>query len=150
MENYKVSINPNNEDDIYDELIETFKITFTNDFGVKLFEFVFDITIIYIKNLLRTTCCHNCEEEIDAFNEFVKSLNDNTDGKLYFDAENSIGGGYGIISFNDGYMKFITSVERINSEFIVKITEDLKNEFKKITQILTDWQIRQKDEDEEI
>lgn len=131
MENYKVEINNIDEDD---EVGRLYEIKFFNNTGIKLAQFEFDID--EINNINSSVSNFNklkYDDKITIFNKFVESLHDNVDNDgLYYIMKN----GEKSITFKDEYMKFKITAMTMECEFIVKITEELKNEFKKISQLI--------------
>jgi hypothetical protein len=139
MENYKVLINNIDEDD---EVGGLYEIKFLNNIniGVKLAQFEFDID--EINNINSSVSNFNKlkhYDKITIFNKFVESLFNNAgNGGLYFIMTN----GERSITFKDEYMKFKITAMTMECEFTVRITEELKNEFKKISQTLVEKQTK--------
>lgn len=140
MENYKVEINNIDEDGEDGEL---YSITFVNNTSVKLAQFEFDIDEINNINSSSSAISNfnklKYDDKITIFNKFTETLYDNIDnGGLYFIMTN----GERSITFKDEYMKFTITAMTMECEFTVRITEELKNEFKKISQTLVEKQTK--------
>lgn len=135
MENYKISINNIDE---YNEIGRLYEIKFTNNDGIKLAIFEFDIDEINL-NLNSSISFKNIHfkklsfyDKINIFNQFVFDLTNKTYAELNFLMTN----GEKSIIFKDEYIKFKISSMTMKCEFIVKITNNLKNEFEKILNLL--------------
>lgn len=133
MENYIIRINNIDEDEVNQLL---FEITFTNIENPhnKFAKYEFDIEEIINKgdNFNKFRNLTN-NDKINIFNKFVSDLVDGKNsGELYFVMKN----GERSITFYNQYMEFRFSSMTMSSVFYVKITEELKNEFKKIRNFL--------------